>query len=126
MLQVLTKTRDAVTVQFTAKDLKDWFKQFGKSHIFFCHIIGHVVKDAGVTQHPFYPDSNKVIGDMRELVPNRFKIPVAWSRTIDNHLKSKYVNRNGGPGSTGSSIRCRANLLKCIPDDHVFTWELTF
>lgn len=126
MLQILEKksgVNDSITVSFTAKDLKDWYKQYGKSHVYFCHILGRVVKDAGATKYPFYPDSQKVIGDMRELVPNRFMAPVAWSRTIDNNLKSKYLR--GGRGTCESAVRCRTNLLKCIPDDHVFTWVLT-
>jgi hypothetical protein len=122
MLQILEKSRDAVTVQFTAKDLKDWYKEFGKSHVYFCHIVGRVVKDAGATKFPLYPDSMQVIGEMRELVPNRFKPPVLWSRTIDNNLKSNYLR--GSRGTAESSVRCRTNLLKCIPDDHVFTWTL--
>lgn len=121
MLQVLSKGRNAAVIQFTGADLKQWYKEFGDENKFFCHIITKVVRlNADLPQ--MYPDSEMVIGEFRKLVPHRFKAPVKWSRTIDNNLKSKYLT--GKVGDTGVSYRSRVNLLKCVPDDHVFTWAL--
>lgn len=121
MLQVLSQSRNTAVVQFTGADLKHWYKEFGAQCPFFCNIITKVVRlNAGL--HSMHPDSEMVIGEFRKLVPHRFKAPVKWSRTIDNNLKSKYLT--GEVGETGVSYKSRVNLLKCIPDDHVFTWAL--
>jgi hypothetical protein len=122
MLQVLAKGRNIATIQFTGADLKKWYGEFGKEAVFFCHVMGSVMKHYAGTCR-MYPNSDMVIEDMRKLAPKRFKAPVTWSRTIDNNLKLKYVP-GGKVGGTDVSFRLRVNLLKCIPDDHVFTWNM--
>lgn len=121
-MKVLATTRHSTTVEFTGKELREIYAQRGADCVFICHVMGKAVKD--ITNRPGipqYPDSKVVISELRALVPKRFKTElVPWSQTIDNNLKSKYLG--GAIGTPGVSLRCRINLLKHIPDDHVFTW----
>lgn len=104
MLNILGQFRNTARIQFTGKDLKTWYAKFGKDKIYICSVIHYIFKEQTALSG-YYPNSNNVIKDMRELVPIRFKKPVSWSMTIDNNLKSKYVSNKPGATSEWVSLQ---------------------
>lgn len=114
MLKVLEKTRNSVTVQFTGADLKKWYSEHGWTRIYICHVLEKVVE--GALDQCLTAKSADVIDALRAAVPNRFKNNVRTT-VVDNQLLKKYVSRE----RYSAAYHTRVNLLKCIPDDHVFT-----
>lgn len=113
MLTILDQPARTVTVQFSGKHLKEWYAKYGTSSLFICNVIHRVFREQFDIKGHYYPNSLFVINEFRNLFPKRFKKPVAWSETINNNLKSKY-----------NSFYCRKNMIRLIPDDHIFTWVL--
>lgn len=121
MLQVLEKTNNTATVQFTGADLKKWYAEHGERQVFFCHVLERVVTNANVCRGKILmPHSHDLIDQFRELVPSRFKVNKSASTALTPHLRRRYVSKSGD----NYGFHTRMNLLKYIPDVHVFT--LTF
>lgn len=122
MLQVLNKTHNAATVQFTGSDLKKWYAELGEHRVYICHVLESIVTDANVSVKKFLtPHSQDLIAQLRALVPERFKVKKSASSVLALHLKRKYHSRSK---AMNNAFHTRVNLLNYVPDDHVFT--LTF
>lgn len=117
MLKVLSKERNSVTVEFTGADLKKWYAEIGPRRRYICHVLESVVTDAKVCSKEFItPNSYELIAALKAVVPERFKVKGSDSPVIMNHMPKKFHS-----GSGNYAFRTRLNLLKCVPDDHVFT-----
>ncbi len=119
MLQVLAKERNSVTVEFTGADLKKWYADLGQRRIYICHVLETVVTDAGVCEKQFItPNSHELIAALKAVVPERFKVKGSGSSVIMNHLLKRF---HSDAEDVSYQFSTRMNLLKCVPDDHVFT-----
>lgn len=127
MLTIIEKTANTATVEFSGEHLKKWYAEYGNEFCFICRVIGYVFREQqNIASRKLYkPNSAFVVNEFRNLFPKRFKKPVAWEDSIGYSLKSKYSGGKGGkPGCYSDPIRSRSNMIKLIPDDHIFTWVL--
>jgi hypothetical protein len=119
MLKVLSKERNSVTVEFTGADLKKWYADLGPCRIYICHVLETVVRDAEVCSKEFVsPNSYELIAALKAVVPERFKVTNSGSSVIMNHLLKRF---HSDAVDSSYQFSTRMNLLKCVPDDHVFT-----
>ena len=124
MMQVISATESKVTIQFTGSDLKAWYNEHCTQRVYICHVLEGVVTDLGVCEKGFlFPDSHEVIGQLKAIVPKRFKKTGSISSCIEKHLLRKYQSSQQHPSTEPAHVRTRKTLLKCVPDDHVFTLE---
>lgn len=119
MFAVLERNHYGLVVQFTGADLKEWYQLEGERHVFFCHVITHMVQKLVQTHRAFHPNAEQVIGFMKDAVPERFRVAPKYvcARAIESYMKSKYIVQY-------ANRRTRKNLLARVPDDFVFTIDM--
>ena len=119
MFEVVKRDHSGLVVKFTGADLKECYQLEGKRHVFVCHVITHTVEKLAHTHRAFHPNTEQVIGSLKNAVPERFRVTPKYvcARTIESYMKSKYIVPN-------ASYRTRKNLMARIPDDFVFTIDM--
>lgn len=120
MLKIVGSTEYTTTVQFTGADLKEWYRELGQESVFICHVTMKKVSE--ILCRPWAGsciESRDMINELRRAVPNRFMKTPSASSTVHRHMLKKYRSRvNFG------SYHTRSNLIGCVPDDFIFTFEL--
>jgi hypothetical protein len=118
MLKIIGRNIEGRTVvQFTGKELKEWYSELGETAVYICHVVMRKVSE--ITNTPWVGvrvDSQEMIQSLRMAVPHRFRINSSPSCTVHRHMHQKYLST-----ASFSSYHTRKNLIRCVPDDFVFT-----
>ncbi len=118
MLKVIGRNIEGRTVvQFTGKQLKEWYSELGETAVYICHVVMRKVAEVTNTSWAgVRVDSEEMIHSLRLAVPHRFLINPPASCSVHRHMHQKYISK-----ADFSSYHTRKNLIRCVPDDFVFT-----
>ena len=118
MLKIIGRNIEGRTVvKFTGKQLKEWYSELGETAVYICHVVMRKVSE--ITNTPWASvrvDSHEMIQSLRMAVPHRFRINSSPSCTVHRHMHQKYISK-----ADFGSYHTRKNLIRCVPDDFVFT-----